>query len=102
MSGRIVINGREVTNPLARAAVAGLAVLFALAIVGIVLLIVLPLVGLTVGLAFTIVGIALVLAGVVVPLIMLGSGLFAAITAPFHALAERRRKRRGEPRILPR
>ena len=36
MSGRIVINGREVTNPLARAAVAGLAVLFALAIVGIV------------------------------------------------------------------
>jgi hypothetical protein len=98
MSSRIIINGREVTNPLARAAI----VLFALAIVGLVLLIVLPLVGLTVGLALTIAGVVLIVAGVLVPVFMLGGTLFAAIAAPFHALAESRRKRRGEPRILPR
>jgi len=98
MSSRIVINGREVTNPLARAA----AVLFALAIVGLVLLIVLPLVGLTIGLTFTIVGVSLIVAGVLVPIAMLGGTLFAFIAAPFHALAGSRRRRRGEPRILPR
>jgi ABC-type transport system involved in cytochrome c biogenesis permease component len=98
---RIVINDHEVTNPVARAAIAGLAVLFALAIVGLVLLVILPLVGLTVGLAFTVVGVALIVAGVLVPVVMLGGTLFAVIAAPFRALADNRRRRRGDPRILP-
>ena len=102
MSNRIVINGREVTNPLAKAAIAGLAVLSALIIVGLVLLIVLPLVGVTVGLTVVTVGVILVIIGVLVPLLILGGTLFALIAAPFQALAERRRKRRREPRILPR
>ena len=102
MSSRIVVNGREITNPLAKAAIAGLAVMSALIIVGLVLLLVLPLVGLTVGLSVVIVGVVLIAVGVLVPALILGGTLFAVIAAPFQALADARRRRRGEPRILPR
>ena len=86
MSGRIVINGREVKNPVARFLIKAAAVLVAAAIVILVLVVVLPVVGVVVAGAVGIALAAAVLAIVAVPIFMVGGPLVGIILAPFSIL----------------
>ncbi len=96
MPNRIVINGKEVTNPVARAVIGFLAVAFALGIVVLVCLLVLPLVGITVGVSLGFAGIVLLVVAVLVPVVMIAAGLLGAVVAPFRALADVLARRRGK------
>lgn len=86
MAGRVIINGREVTNPVARFLVKLGALIIAGAVVTMVLLIVLPVVGVVVAGAVGIALIAVVLAVLAIPIFVVGGSVVGIILAPFAAL----------------
>jgi uncharacterized RDD family membrane protein YckC len=99
---RIVINGKEVTNPVVRA----LFGMFALLVVGVIaalaIFLILPLVGIVVTVSVGLVGVLLVALGVGIPLMILGGTLIGALLTPFAVLRERSKRRElpGKP-LLP-
>jgi uncharacterized RDD family membrane protein YckC len=93
MPNRIVINGKEVTNPLAKAVIGALAVLLAGAIAAVVIFLVLPLVGIVLTFTVAIVGVVLVALGIGIPLITFGGAILGALLAPFAALGARKKSR---------
>jgi hypothetical protein len=86
MGGRVIINGQEITNPVARFFIQVGAVIFAALVVALVLFIVLPIVGVvvagSVGLALLVVAIVLL----ALPILLIGGPLLAIILAPFSIL----------------
>ena len=93
MATHIVINGREVTNPVAKAAIGMVAVLFAGLVAAAVIFIVLPLVGIAVTLSVGLIGVVLVALGVGIPVLILGGAILGALLTPFAALKERKKLR---------
>jgi len=93
MAAHIVINGREVTNPLAKAAIGTGVVLFSGLIAAAVIFIVLPLAGIVVTLSIGLVGVVLVALGVGIPILLLGGTILGALLTPFTVLKERKKLR---------
>lgn len=91
MSGRVVINGKEVRNPFARVLVGTLGLVFAGLVVAGVLFFVLPIVGVIVTFSVGLVGVLLVCLGVALPILILGGMLFGVVAMPF-SLFDRKKK----------
>jgi hypothetical protein len=91
MATRIVINGREVTNPAAKAVIGTVAVLVAGLLAAAVIFVVLPLVGIAVTLAVGLVGVVLVALAVGIPLMILGGTILGALLTPRASLKERKK-----------
>ena len=91
MPSHIEISGKEVTNPLGKAAIGALAILIVGLIATAVIFLVLPLVGIAVTLTVGLMGVILVALGIGVPVLILGGSLLGALLMPFAALRDRRK-----------
>jgi hypothetical protein len=87
---RIVINGKEVDNPIAKAALGMLAVIFFGVFAAVVVFLILPLLGVAVTLAVGLVAVLLVALGIGIPMFILGGAVLGAILTPFAARSEKR------------
>ena len=96
MASRIVINGNEVTNPVTKAAIGTVTVLFTGLTTAAVLFLVLPLVGIVVTLTVGLVAVMVVALIVGIPLVILGGTLLGAILTPFAMLGRRRTLKRPQ------
>jgi len=90
MATRIVINGQEVDNPMAQAALGVLAVLFFGVFAAVVVVLVLPLLGIAVTLAVGLFAVLLAALGIGIPMFILGGAVLGAMLTPFAAMSERR------------
>lgn len=84
--GRIIINGREITNPVAAFFIKVGALLLAAAIIVLVLGLVLPIVGVAIASAL---GLALLIVLIVllaIPIFLIGGPILAILVAPFAIL----------------
>jgi uncharacterized membrane protein len=68
----VIINGDEVTNPVARWVIAGSALVFAVVLIVLLVLIILPLIGVSVAVSLVIAAAALLLIIPLLPLVLLG------------------------------
>lgn len=91
MDSRVVIKGKEITNPFAKAVILIFAVLVVGGIAAFILFLVLPLVGIIVSLSLGLVAVFLIGLGVGIPLILIGCALVGAIITPFAVLRDRLR-----------
>lgn len=99
MAMRVVINGREVTNPAAKAVVGMWAILVAGLVGALLMFLVLPLVGIAVTLTAGLAGVALIALGVGLPVLILGGTVLGVLLAPFAAF--RKRIARSNDRVPP-
>jgi hypothetical protein len=95
--GRIYLNGKEVTNPVAKFFIYLFALIIAAAVVSLVLFVVLPAVGVvTVG-AIGLAILAVILAVLAIPVFIVGGSLFGVLMFPFTIISNifgRRRRYR--------
>ncbi len=84
MSGKIVINGKEISNPWARFFMILGAVTFSGIIAALVITIVLPLVGVVISFSISLVVGILSLVFFGIPFLLLGGALIGLILAPFY------------------
>jgi len=89
MSARIIVNGKEITNPFAKAVIGIFAVLLAGGITALILFLVLPLVGIIVSLSVGLVAVVLIGLGIGLPLVLAGGVLVGAIMTPFAILKKK-------------
>lgn len=101
MATRIVINGKEITNPAVKAAVGTTAVLFAGLIAAAIIFLVLPLVGIVVTLTVGLVGVILVALGVGIPIVILAGTFFGVLLAPFGILRGRKGSKKFRQLLIP-
>jgi hypothetical protein len=92
MATRIVINGKEVDNPIAKAALGMLAVIFFGAFAAVVVFLILPLLGIAVTLAVGLLAVLLVALGVGIPMFIVGGAVLGAILTPLAAVSEKRQR----------
>jgi hypothetical protein len=92
MATRIVINGKEVDNPLAKAALGMLAVIFFGLFAAVVVFLILPLLGIAVTLAVGLLAVLLVALGVGIPMFVIGGAVLGAILTPLAAIGEKRQR----------
>jgi len=85
--GHVYINGREITNPVARFFIKLLALLIAGAVVALVLFLVLPAVGVVVVGAVGIAIVAVVLTLLAVPVFVVGGSVLGVLLAPLAAVS---------------
>lgn len=95
MPTRIVINGKEVESPLAKALVGFIGFAFLAALASVFVFLFLPLMGIAVTAAVGLVIVVLIALVFALPLLMLWGTLIGAILGPFAAM-------RGEKRRVPR
>lgn len=86
MGNRVMLGGREVTNPLAKVIVGIVGVAFGLTVAAMVLVLVLPMIGVALSVSLGTVGIVLLLLLLGLPVFLFGGALFALILAPFAIL----------------
>lgn len=95
--GHVYINGKEITNPVAKFFIKLLAVLIGVLVVALVLFLVLPAVGIVVVGALGIALIAVLLVVLAVPVFAVGGSVLGLLCAPLAAVSsicgERRRRR---------
>ena len=99
MATRIVINGKEVDNPVVKAALGMLAVIFFGVFTAVVVFLILPLLGIAVTLAVGLLAVLLVVLGIGIPMFILGGAALGAILTPLAVIGEKRQ--RGSRRKLP-
>ncbi|MCD5416541.1 hypothetical protein LR032_05565 [Candidatus Bipolaricaulota bacterium] len=93
MDSRIVIKGKEITNPFAKAVILIFAILVVGGIAALIIFLVLPLIGIIVSLSLGLVAVFLIGLGIGIPLILIGGALVGAIIAPFTVLKDRLREK---------
>ena len=101
MPTRIVINGREVESPLAKALLGFVTFAVLAALASVFVFLVLPLVGIAVTMAVGIVIVVVVALVLAVPLLLLWGALVGAILTPFAAMRGDDRRRPRGPRLPP-
>lgn len=99
MATRIVINGKEVHNPVVKAALGMLAVIIFGVFAAVIVFLILPLLGIAVTLAVGLLAVLLVALGIGIPMFILGGALLGAILTPLAVISEKRQ--RGSRRKLP-
>ena len=94
MTTQVVINGKEVTNPFAKAALAFGAILISALVTAVIVFVLLPIIGVAVTLSGGFVAIFIVATIMGIATLMFGAALFGWLFGPTEFRVEKTRKRK--------